>query len=52
MPEDEKKCEHPSCHCPAKEGSDFCGAYCEGLADTPEVQCACGHPECEPVARV
>lgn len=41
-----KKCAHPGCNCPAKEGSRFCGAYCEGAGDTAEVTCNCGHPGC------
>lgn len=42
----QKQCAHPGCTCPAKEGSKYCGAYCEGAADTLEVSCACGHPGC------
>lgn len=43
---DTKKCAHPSCNCAAKEGSKYCGAYCEGAADTVDITCTCGHPGC------
>jgi hypothetical protein len=41
-----KKCAHPGCNCAAREGSDYCGSYCESN-DTPEVACSCGHPPCK-----
>lgn len=41
-----KKCARPGCECDAREGSKFCGAYCEGAGDTLEVMCACGHAGC------
>ena len=43
---DTKKCAHPSCRCIAKEGSDYCGTYCEGEAKTADILCNCGHPQC------
>ena len=30
MADHERQCAHPGCSCPAKEGSKYCGAYCEG----------------------
>jgi hypothetical protein len=42
-----KKCAHPSCVCPAAEGSDYCSASCEDAKDTIEISCDCGHPGCE-----
>ena len=48
MPDETKKCAHPPCNCPAKEGSRYCGAYCEGATDTAEIVCSCGHPACGP----
>ena len=41
-----KKCAHPACNCIAREGSKYCGTWCEGAADTAEITCACGHPDC------
>jgi hypothetical protein len=41
-----KKCAHPVCNCPAREGSDYCSTYCEGEAHTADVDCLCGHPGC------
>ena len=45
---DEKKCEHPSCACRAKEGGDYCGTLCESAGSAPDINCNCGHPECSP----
>jgi hypothetical protein len=42
----EEKCAHPSCSCPRDKDSRYCGAYCEGAAKTPDIQCSCGHPNC------
>jgi len=43
---DTKKCAHPSCNCPAKEGSVYCSTYCEGQAKNPDLSCGCGHSSC------
>lgn len=42
-----EKCAHPSCSCPAKAGSKYCGTYCEGEADTADIMCSCGHSACQ-----
>lgn len=42
---DNKKCAHPSCTCTLKEGKS-CSTYCEGQADTADIECECGHPAC------
>ena len=49
---DNKKCAHPACHCQAREGSDYCSAFCEGAGKTPDIQCGCGHPDCAPATRL
>ena len=41
-----KECAHPSCNCTAAEDSDYCSAYCEGQAKTPDIICGCGHAGC------
>jgi len=46
MAEEPKKCAHPSCVCMAKEGSKYCGAWCEGAAERADVMCQCGHAGC------
>jgi hypothetical protein len=46
MPDKSKKCAHPSCNCRAQEGSQYCGAYCEGEGGTADITCSCGHPGC------
>jgi hypothetical protein len=43
-----KKCAHPACQCPAKEGSEYCSTYCEGVGKKPDIDCKCGHPDCSP----
>jgi len=42
----QEKCAHPSCACPAREGSEYCSTYCEGSAKIPDIDCKCGHPSC------
>ena len=44
---EEDKCAHPSCSCPAAEGTRYCSAYCEAARDTTEIGCNCGHTGCE-----
>lgn len=44
--ENKKKCAHPSCSCEPKEGSDYCGTYCEGEAETSDIICSCNHAGC------
>ncbi len=46
MPETKKKCAHPSCHCQARDGSDYCSTYCEGEGGTADITCNCGHAAC------
>ena len=43
---DTKKCAHPACSCSAAKDSDYCSAYCEGQATTPDLKCSCGHMGC------
>jgi len=45
MPET-KKCAHPSCNCIIPSDKTYCGTYCEGQADTADIECSCGHPSC------
>jgi hypothetical protein len=44
--ESNQKCAHPSCLCHARSGSNYCSTYCEGEAETPDINCNCGHPPC------
>jgi hypothetical protein len=41
-----KKCANPVCSCVPPDGSKYCSAHCEGLADKIEVVCQCGHGHC------
>jgi hypothetical protein len=41
-----KKCAHPSCNCIPKEGKSYCSTYCEGQAETADIECSCGHGGC------
>jgi hypothetical protein len=40
------KCAHPSCLCRARSDSKYCSTYCEGEAETADIECSCGHPAC------
>jgi len=46
MASDLEKCAHPSCLCPAKQGSKYCSTYCEGEAESADILCLCGHSGC------
>jgi hypothetical protein len=46
MASDFEKCAHPSCLCPAKQGSKYCSTYCEGEAESADILCICGHSGC------
>jgi len=46
-----EKCAHPACSCLKSKDSKYCGAYCEGSAETPTVVCECGHGGCAAPAR-
>jgi hypothetical protein len=41
-----KKCENAACSCIPADGSKYCSAHCEGLANKTEVVCTCGHSGC------
>jgi hypothetical protein len=45
---DAKECAHGVCNCPAAEGEDYCGPYCEDAKTRTEMVqlCDCGHPTC------
>jgi len=44
---DEKKCKNPPCTCPPQPDGKYCSASCEGTGDTIELDCDCGHDECQ-----
>jgi len=46
MDDKKNKCAHPPCQCMAAKDSKYCGAYCEGQAETAAVLCECHHPNC------
>ena len=43
---DSKKCAHPPCTCIPRSGK-YCSAQCEAMEQRPEIDCRCGHPDCE-----
>jgi hypothetical protein len=45
-----KKCKHPPCECAAREGSDYCGAYCEGAGS--RYKFPFGEVNCGPSSRI
>jgi hypothetical protein len=46
MADENKKCAHAACTCPADEGEKYCSAYCQGKAGTTTIDCDCGCPSC------
>jgi hypothetical protein len=40
------KCKHPACSCEVVERNSYCSAQCEGMNETPDINCLCGHAEC------
>jgi hypothetical protein len=43
------KCEHRTCHCPARMDNEYCSDYCATAIDDFETGCRCSHPECASV---
>jgi metallothionein len=41
------KCAHPVCSCSVAKGSKYCGAACEAMEKTPDIDCRCAHPGCK-----
>lgn len=48
MANQERKCAHPACDCPAQNNSKYCGEYCEDAekAGVVEIGCSCEHDAC------
>jgi len=44
--EKKEKCAHPSCDCPAEEGSKYCSEYCKEAGNVTEIGCGCEHLGC------
>jgi hypothetical protein len=44
---EERKCKNPPCTCETKPGDKYCGPSCEGTGQTIELDCDCGHEECQ-----
>jgi len=47
MADDKDKCANPVCTCKPQPGGKYCSASCEGAGKTIELDCDCGHPECQ-----
>ncbi|HWQ32025.1 MAG TPA: hypothetical protein VNQ79_04010 [Blastocatellia bacterium] len=45
MADNENKCAHPGCNCPALPDEKYCSPHCETAPD--EVICGCGHQGCQ-----
>jgi hypothetical protein len=43
---DAKKCANPACSCIPPNHEKFCSSHCEGLDDSVEIVCQCGHDHC------
>lgn len=46
--DDRNRCAHPPCTCTPRSGK-YCSAHCEAMAERPEIDCRCGHPDCSGV---
>jgi len=44
---EEEQCKNPVCTCKPQPGGKYCSASCEGAGKTIELDCDCGHPECQ-----
>jgi hypothetical protein len=42
-----RTCKNATCNCRVEDGAKYCSANCEGAGDTTQIDCDCGHPECE-----
>jgi hypothetical protein len=41
-----KRCANAACSCIPPEKEKYCSAHCEGMVDSVEVLCGCGHDSC------
>ncbi len=41
-----EKCAHPVCSCMTTSGK-YCSTECAAMEETPDIDCACGHPACK-----
>jgi hypothetical protein len=44
-----EKCAHPACKCTVADDGpfgDYCSEHCREAGDIAEIECECGHPEC------
>ncbi|HEX8844082.1 MAG TPA: hypothetical protein VF791_05535 [Pyrinomonadaceae bacterium] len=44
--EQDNKCAHPSCNCPASKDDKYCSEYCRDAGDVTEIGCGCEHQGC------
>jgi hypothetical protein len=42
-----RTCKNPTCNCRVEDDARYCSANCEGAGDVTQIDCDCGHPECE-----
>jgi hypothetical protein len=42
----DNRCKHPACSCKVVDGDRYCSAQCEGMGETPDINCLCGHAGC------
>lgn len=46
MPENEKKCAHPTCECHVQASEQYCSEACRDAGLEEDSQCDCGHSDC------
>lgn len=45
--ENVSKCAHLSCSCEVLPDSKYCSAQCAAMEKIPDIDCRCGHSECD-----
>lgn len=42
-----KTCKNPTCNCRVSDDASYCSATCEGAGGMTQIDCDCGHSECQ-----
>jgi hypothetical protein len=43
----DNRCKHPACSCVVAKGERYCSAHCEGMSESADINCLCGHAACK-----
>jgi len=42
-----RSCRHPSCTCEVEPEAVYCSVQCEAMEEIPDIDCRCGHAQCQ-----